>query len=100
MTEEEINLSWIKNNPEKIIVIFMFLLAVAGIWLAWNTAWIKGATTICENSGGYPVIIDAEDIKDGQCLIEYDPLSLHDNNLGLDQEKVEKLKKLVEDDRR
>ena len=87
MEEEEKKLT--KNQ---IIVIFVVLLAFAGMWFCYRIAWVRGAETICENSGGLPVMINTGDIKKSQCLIEYDPLSIHKNNLGLDAEEVNTFK--------
>jgi len=98
MGEEEIKLDtkkfneFVKRNKYRIIAISMFIFAVSGMLFCWKAAYIKGAATICENSDGIPILKNTQDIKKAQCLIEYDPLSLYNNNLGLEPEDIERLK--------
>lgn len=77
-----------KKNHYRIIAVGMLVIALAGMWFCYEFGFRLGAVTICENSGGIPLLKNSNDIKDGQCLIKYDDLSEFDNNLGLSDVEV------------
>lgn len=66
----------------------MLVMALAGMWFCYRIGFVSGAITICENSDGTPLLKNSNNIKDGQCLIKYDPLSSFNNNLGLSDVEV------------
>lgn len=79
-----------KRNHYQIIAVGMLVIALAGMWFCYKIGFVNGATIICENSNGVPLLKDSTNIKDGQCLVKYDSFGDYNNNLGLSDMQVMK----------
>ncbi len=86
-----------KKNHYRIIAVGMLFIALVGMWFCYGLGFRTGAVTMCENSGGTPLLKNSNDIKDGQCLIKYDSLGGLNNNLGLSELEVRKFEEGMDD---
>ena len=98
MQEEEDGVEGIieffKKYDRHLIAIMILFTALIGMKICYDLGYVRGATDICKNTGGNPILIGSDDIKDGKCLvIEENEV---DNNLGLSYNQIKEFEKVIE----